>query len=181
MPPTLRKDLVSGLTNKILIQVTLLDAGRPGPRRRIDIEVKYDLWEETFSLKIAADSNEIAARTCHGVDEVISVLSNLSLPGLFTVDPGEATRQLALTAEVLFDPVEKARMEEIRKWVAENERPPPPDPTNLSSGLPATASTSARVFNRIFQQYAAGASVAAVWKETVASAAFRPADLRREP
>lgn len=181
MPPTFRKDLVSGLTNRILVQVSLLVAGRPGPRHRIDIAVKYDLWEETFSVRTSVDSTEITVQTCRSVDDVISVLGNLTVPRLFLLDPTYASARLALGAEVLFDPVERARLDEIRKWVAENDRPAPADPTNLSAGLPATPSASARVFNRIFQQYAAGAPVAAAWKESITSAPFLLTDLRREP
>jgi hypothetical protein len=88
---------------------------------------------------------------------------------------------LLTTAPGLLDPIEKARMEEIRKWVAENDRPSPPDATSLSAGLPAPRSTSARLFNRIFEQYAAGASVAATWKQTVSSKPFKLEELRNGP
>lgn len=176
LPPTLRQDLVSGLTNRIVIRVTLMGP-RPQPPKLVGIAVKYDLWEETFAVKTTVDEVAVAAASYRNVDEVISMLTNLSLPQLFTVDPGSGGNELALTTEILFDPIEKARMEEIRKWVAENNRPSTPDSATLSPGLSAPRSTTARVFNRIFEQYAAGASVAAAWKQTVTSKPFRAADL----
>lgn len=180
MPPASRKDLMSGLTNRIVIRLTLLRGSQPAVLRLVGIAVKYDLWEETFDVKVSVDELPIMSKTYRGVDEVISMLTNLSLPRLFPID-GVAGQKLVLAAEVLFDPVEKARMEEVRKWVAENDRPTPPDTTGLNSGLPARPSTSSRVFNRIFEQYAAGAPVAAAWKETVSSAPFSLEELRSGP
>jgi hypothetical protein len=181
LPPSLRKDLVSGLTNRIVIRLTLVNAGRPGAQRLIGIAVKYDLWEETFDVKVSLDDTPLISKTYATVDDVIAMLTNLGLPRLFAVDSGAEGQKLVLTAEILFDPIEKARLEEIRKWVAENDRPIPPDPTSLSAGLPARPSTSSRVFNRIFEQYSAGASFAAAWRQTVSSAPFRLADLRKRP
>jgi hypothetical protein len=181
LPPTLRKDLVSGLTNRIAIRVTLQNAGQPETQRLVGIAVKYDLWEETFGVKLTVDDVPIAALTYQNVDEVIAMLSDLSLPHLFAVDAAFGGKRVSLTADILFDPIEKARMEEIRKWVAENDRASPPDSTSLSSGLPAPRSANARLFNRIFEQYAAGASVAAAWKQTVASKPFKLEDLRNGP
>ena len=99
------------------------------------------------------------------------MLTNLNLPSLFSVDSGISATEL--TAELLFDPIEKARMEEIRKWVAENDQVPPPDAASLSSVLPAPRSASSRLFNRIFEQYASGSSLAATWKQTVVSKPFK--------
>jgi hypothetical protein len=181
LPLSLRKDLVSGLTNRILIRVILLHGGQPSAQRLVGIAVKYDLWEETFDVHMTIDDVPLSSQTCRTVDEVISMLTSLTLSRLFSAQvlSSAGSGKLTLVAEILFDPIEKARLEEIRKWVAENDRPIPPDPTSVSSGLPARPSTSSRVFNRIFEQYAAGAAVAAAWKETVSSAPFRLDELRQ--
>ena len=181
LPPTLRKDLMSGLTNRIAIRVTLLNPTQPIAQKLVGITVKYDLWEETFEVKVSVDDAPVSAGTCQSVAEVIAMLTDLNLPGLFAVDPATAGKSSALTAEILFDPIEKARLEEIRKWVAENDRPAAPDATSVGSGLPAPRSTSARLFNKIFEQYAAGASVAAAWKQTVSSKPFKLTQLRDAP
>jgi hypothetical protein len=181
LPPTLRKDLVSGLTNRIVIRVTLVSSGQPVAQRLVGFAIKYDLWEETFSVKVEVDDMPVSASTGQDLDEVIAMLTDLNLPRLFVVDVSASGKSLALTAEILFDPIEKARMEEIRKWVAENNRAGPPDASSLSAGLPAPRSTSARLFNRIFEQYAAGAAVAATWKQTVTSKPFKLEELRNGP
>ena len=181
LPPTLRKDLMSGLTNRIVIRVTLLNPTQPIAQKLVGIAVKYDLWEETFEVKVSVDDAPVSAGTCQSVAEVVALLTDLNLPGLFAVDPATAGQSSALTAEILFDPIEKARLEEIRKWVAENDRPTAPDATSVGSGLPAPRSTSARLFNKIFEQYAAGASVAAAWKQTVSSKPFKLTELHDAP
>jgi hypothetical protein len=181
LPPTLRKDLASGLTNKILIRLALFQDGKPLTRKLVDIAVRYDLWEETFSMDTRVDDVMVDSQTYRQMDDVVAALGNLRLPGLF---PSQAAprSQLALTAELLFNPVQKERMDEIRKWVAENSAAALPDPTTVRPGLsaPAPASDSRALFNRIFQQYAAGASIAAAWKDAGSSKPFKVEELRDE-
>jgi hypothetical protein len=182
LPPTLQKDLVSGLTNKILIQVVLSQDAKPLTRKLVGIAVRYDLWEETFSMDTRIDDVMVDSKTYRQMEEVVAALGNLRLPGLFT--PGQTAQrgELALTAELLFNPVEKERMDEIRRWVAENSGPALPDPTTVRPGLsaPAPASDSRALFNKIFQQYAAGASIAAAWKDAGSSKPFKVEELRDE-
>lgn len=177
LPPTLRKDLVSGLTNRVVIQVTLLQAAQPEAQRRVGIAVKYDLWDETFAVNMTVDDKPVGSSTCRNVDEVIAMLTRLSVPHLFAVDAGAAGKELGLEADILFDPIEKERLEEIRKWVAENDRPTPPESASLSSTLPVPRAANARLFDKIFEQYAAGATVAAAWKQTVVAKPFRLEEL----
>jgi len=183
MPPGLRKDLISGLTNRILIRLDLLQEGRPPNRKVADVTIRYDLWEETFSMDTRIDNELVSSQTCRRVDEVISMLSHIRLPAAFIADPGARGSQLMLTAEVLFNPVDKERMDEIRKWVAENSAPPLPDPTNVRPGLASAplASTSRALFNKIFAQYAAGASLAAAWRDSGSSKRFSLNELPGEP
>ena len=181
LPPTIRKDLVSGLTNRIVIRVTLVRSGQPVAQRLVGFAIKYDLWEETFGVQVEVDDMPVSASTGQSLDEVITMLSDLNLPHLFAADASTPDKSIVLTAEILFDPIEKERMEEIRKWVAENNRSGPPEASSLSAGLPAPRSTSARLFNRIFEQYAAGAPVAATWKQTVTSKPFKLEELQNGP
>ena len=178
LPPTIKKDLVSGLTNRIAVRISLLRSRQIVAQAAADVAVKYDLWDETFAVKVGVDDHPAASLTAHDVDEVVSVLTNLNLPHLFQADSVPRSGPLQLEAVLLFDPIEKARMEEIRKWVEENDHVPPPDAASLSSILPAPRSASARLFNRIFEQYASGAPLAATWKQTVVSKPFIMDDLR---
>lgn len=143
--------------------------------------MKYDLWEETFAVKVSVNDAAATSSTLGSVDEVVAMLSNLTVPHLFPAESVSSAAPLQMTAELLFDPIEKARMEEIRKWVAENDRAAAPDAATLSSMLPVPRSASSRLFNRIFEQYASGASLAATWKQTVVSKPFKMDDLRHVP
>jgi hypothetical protein len=183
LAPTLRKDLASGLTNKILIRVVLAQDGKPLIQRLVGIAVRYDLWEETFSMDTRVDDVMVDSKTYRQLDDVVLALGNLRLPDLF--GPGQTAQraELVLTAELLFNPVEKERMDEIRKWVAENSGAALPDPSTVRPGLsaPAPGSDSRALFNKIFQQYAAGASIAAAWKDSGSSKPFKVEELRDEP
>lgn len=181
LPPSIRKDLVSGLTNRVVMRISLLRSQEVVAQVIVGVAVKYDLWEETFAVKVSVNDAAATSSTLRDVDEVVSMLSNLTVPHLFPAESTSAAAPLQMTAELLFDPIEKARMEEIRKWVAENDRAAAPDAATLSSMLPVPRSASSRLFNRIFDQYASGASLAATWKQTVVSKPFKMDDLRHVP
>lgn len=183
LPPTLHKDLSSGLTNKVLIRVGLSQDARPLALKLVEIVVRYDLWEETFSMDTRVDDVIVDSKTYRQMDDVVAALGSLRLAGLFVPSQTVQGTQLAITAELLFNPVQKERMDEIRRWVAENSGAALPDPTSVRPGLaaPAPASDSRALFNKIFQQYAAGASIAAAWKDAGASKPFKVEELRDEP
>ena len=182
LPPTIRKDLVSGLTNRIVIRVTLVRSGQPVAQRLVGFAIKYNLWEETFGVKVEVDDIPVSASTGQSLDEVITMLSDLNLPHLFAVAASTPDKSIVLTAEILFDPIEKERMEEIRKWVAENSRPTPADAPGVGGGMaaPPPPSDSRTLFDRIFEQYAAGASVAAAFVDSATSKPFRMEELVNE-
>src|SRR5262245_3006800 len=81
------------------------------------------------------------------------------------------TSALVLKAEVLLNPIDRERMEAIRKWVEENTAP---TTRGLNGTSPAgnTSPSANAIFNRIFEQYAIGGDFAAVWKESLTSQSF---------
>ena len=181
LPQTFRSDLGSGLTTRILVQVALLQQGRPLEHRAVEITVKYDLWDETFGVTMTLDKVPLPSGTYPRVDDVIAVLSNLKLPDLFAASRLAGPEEFTLAVQVLFNPIERERMEEIRKWVAENSRLTPTDSANVGgSSTPAPSSDSRELFNRIFAQYSAGAAVAAAFTDSAASTPFKLESLRDE-
>ena len=115
LPPSIRKDLVSGLTNRVVMRISLLKSQETVAQVIVSIAVKYDLWEETFAVKMSMDDAPASSSTLHSVDDVVSRLSNLNVPHLFPAESAaNPVAQLQMTAELLFDPIEKARMEEIQ-------------------------------------------------------------------
>jgi hypothetical protein len=74
--------------------------------------------------------------------------------------------------EILLNPVERERIEAIKKWVAENSTYTPADTTGFSDKR-VGSSRSNEIFNKIFEQYAGGAKVVAAWKESAFSKPFK--------
>jgi hypothetical protein len=171
-PETLRKDLTSGLTNRILVRVTLARGNEVVRRRAVEIAVRYDLWDEHFVTTITLDGVETDARTLQNMEQMQAFLRRLQLPRLFETEGLQRQRPFTLTAELLLNPVDRERMEMIRKWVAQNNIGPGDLDGRNGGGDVAVA-----IFNKIFEQYARGADIAAVWSETSVSRPFRLEEL----
>jgi hypothetical protein len=173
-PDTLRKDLTSGLTNRILIRVTLAREAVIIQQRAVEIAVRYDLWDERFVMSVALDGAEAETATIKSLDEVRAALRQLRLPHLFATSGIPTTQSLIIEAEILLNPVDRERMEMIRKWVAENSI------AASDIGARNPGGVSVAIFNRIFEQYAKGADVAAMWRETSTSRPFRLEEIDNE-
>jgi hypothetical protein len=178
-PPTLPKDLVSGLTNTLLIHVELLSGAERVDQKTVEIAIRYDLWDETFKLTIAVNSAVVMIQphsTRSGVD---AFLADIRLSDLFSVSEIRADTAATLRVAMLLNPIERARIEAIKKWVADNSTYTPADTPGFSDKRIGSARSNA-IFNGIFEQYARGAGVAAVWKESLSSAPFKIGELRDE-
>lgn len=166
-PASLRKDLRSGLTNRLLLRVSLLQGEQSRGIAMVEIALKYDLWEERFQVELSINGAAANAPGLRTVEETVSWLSDLRLPGLFDVPAGGGT--FTLQGEALLNPIERERLERIRKWVKDNSSYVPLD--GSARGTTSESGSNA-VFNRIFEQYAAGHDVAAQWRQEVVSAPF---------
>ena len=175
-PATFSRDLKSGLTNRILIRVTLLAGEQRRGQSAVEIAVRYDLWDERFVLNMTVNDTSLTTGSYRSAEEIIAFLADLRLADLFATDTLNAGDELRLQAEVLFNPVDKERMEKIRKWVTENSTYVPLEP-GAAGGAPAGPTANA-MFNRIFEQYASGSDVAAIWKDSASSKPFKLAELR---
>lgn len=167
-PDSLRKDLTSGLTNRILIRVTLSRGNEIVRRRAVEIAVRHDLWDEHFEITVTLDGAAADARTIQNMEEMQAFLQRLHLRRLFAINGIDRKQPLSLTAEILLNPVDRERMEMIRKWVAQNNIGP-----SDAGGRNGGGDLAVAIFNKIFEQYAKGADVAAVWRETSVSLPFR--------
>lgn len=181
LPSTLRKDLVSGLGNHILVRVILTQDSRELARTAFDINVTYDLWEETFSMQTTGAALTIPPHIFRNLDEAVAALSRLTLGGLFKPDPAWESAPLVANVELLFNPIEREQMDELRKWVTDNSGPAH-SKVGRDVSLPVEVPSESRAwFNRIFSQYSAGAGVAAASRDHGSSAAFRLKDLTGRP
>jgi hypothetical protein len=170
-PPTLKKDLVSGLTNRVLIHAALFSDSRQLDEKTAVIAIKYDLWEETFALNVTVNGIEISART-EQQPRIDAFLANLELPELFATSEVPKDGTATLRVQMLLNPIERERLEAIKKWVIENNTSIPADTSGFSDKR-VGSSRSNEVFNKIFEQYAQGADAAAGWKESFSSSPFK--------
>jgi hypothetical protein len=171
-PVALQKELTSGLTNRLYAQVSLNDASKTLAQKVVELAIRYDLWDEKFSIATSVDGTSVGTREFATLPEVNAWLAELPLPGLFEIPALPAGNQLRLRVQVLLNPIDREKMRMIRKWVAQNSTP--------ESGGDQGISVTNAIFNRIFEQYADGSNVAAAWREDVSSAAFRVDQLKNE-
>ncbi len=177
-PATLTKDLVSGLTNTLLIHAALFSDSRRLDQRTAVIAIKYDLWEETFALTVTVNEAVILARADQRQPQIEAFLANLELLELFPASDVPKDGTATLRVEMLLNPIERERLEAIKKWVIENSTTIPADTSGFSDKR-VRDSRSNEVFNEIFEQYAEGADVAATWKESLSSKPFRISEVGR--
>jgi hypothetical protein len=170
-PETLPKELTSGLTNRLYARVSLQDATATIDQRTVEIAIRYDLWDEKFS--VVRTIGEGKAESHHvNQAELDALLAALPLPGLFELSALPAARDLTLRVELLLNPIDREKLHMIRKWVAQNSTP--------STGPRKGISSSNTLFNQIFEQYAKGSEFAAVWRIEATSRTFRVESLTNE-
>jgi hypothetical protein len=174
-PESLRKELVSGLTNRLLLRVSLRRDGQLLEETAIEITIRFDLWDESFHVATSSPGGEVR-RVETSLDATLRALDDLLLADLFDVSSRPSNEQMHVHADVLLNPIDRERMDKIRRWVAENT-------TNAASSSQSTtrsSSASSELFARIFEQYAAGKDVASIWRRSLASRPFRLDELRND-
>lgn len=176
-PPTLTKDLMSGLTNTLLMHFVLSLDSQLDEKTAV-IAIKYDLWEETFALTVTVNGSLILSRTGQGRPQIDAFLANLELRDVFATRDLPVDTTATLRVDMLLNPIERERLESIKKWVLENNTSIPADTSGFSDRRIGN-SRSNEVFNRIFEQYARGADVAATWKLSLSSKPFRVSEVGR--
>jgi hypothetical protein len=171
-PATLPQELTSGLTNRLYARVSVLDARTVADRRAVEISIRYDLWDRKFLLVSTINGAIAESRSLASLEEVNMLLRSLPLPKLFDMGALPSGRDLTLRVELLLNPIGREKMRMLRKWVAQNNTPP----SNGDQGV----SMSNSIFNRIFEQYADGSDIVAVWRIDVESKPFRLDSLMHE-
>lgn len=171
-PPTLGTELTSGLTNRLYSRVTLAQGEKVLGQKVVQTAIRFDLWDQRFSLITSIDDAVVETHDFPDLADVISRLAALQLPPLFDTAALARDQPMTLRVEVLLNPIDREKMRMVRRWVAQNSAP--------SVGGNPGVSISNGLFNRIFEQYADGSDVAAAWRVTVVSAAFRIDALKHE-
>jgi hypothetical protein len=173
-PVSLHKELLSGLTNRLLIKVTLRRGSLILDEAAVEVAVRYDLWDEVFHVSISSPAGELA-RTEASIDSALRMLADLRFADIFRM-PASVGEPLVMHADLLLNPIDRERMDKIRQWVARNTTAVPGDPSSATR----TSSAASELFARIFEQYAAGKEVASSWTRSIASRPFNPSELANE-
>lgn len=169
-PANLEKDLGSGLTNRILLRFTLTQESRIVRQSAVEISIRYDLWDENFPIVTRVDEAVVDSSARKTVRDVLAFLERIRLARLFDIAGLTASDKLTMRLDLLLNPIDRERLESIRKWVAENSKRAPLDPAGVLGA--SDGSLANAVFNKIFEQYARGSEVAAIWQRTVSSTPF---------
>jgi hypothetical protein len=179
-PDSLQKDLVSGLTNELLLDVKLLAGTRELGRRTASLSIRYDLWEEKFTSTLKIDEAPPDVRTNVTRKDIDESLAAIRLSKLFPVNGLANDERLVVQVQMLLNPIERERIEAIKRWVARHSTYTPTDTPGYSDKTVASARSNG-IFNGIFQQYAGGAKSVASWTMSVSTQPFKLDEVRDEP
>lgn len=179
LPATFRKDLRSGLTNRLLLRVELMAESRVIESKTVVLAVKYDLWDENYRVTMDAGQGMTTESVLASEQQMLAFLNDMPLPGLFEMARLQRTQEHLLRGDALLNPIEQERMRMIRKWVSENSTQTPSSAAR-SGAAPVGAATSGDLFNRIFDKYAAGVTDVAAWHDSLHSKTFRPESVPNE-
>jgi hypothetical protein len=176
LPALLATELKSGLTNRLLLRVALLANAQRHREHAVEIAAKYDLWDERFVVTISVDGKTTLSRTEADSAAMLQFFNNPRVPGVFTAGDLPDVGELQLQVDALLNPIDRERMEQMRRWVAENSA------YTTQSGLggparPSTAPIVNALFNRIFEQFSAGEDLAGAWHQSLASHTFQRRNL----
>jgi hypothetical protein len=161
----------------MLIRVELTLDAKPFLLRAIEVTVKYDLWDENFVQTVIIDGIAAPASTHHDVAGPLHFLANPRLTSLFPMQQLPVDGELRIHASVLLNPIERERLEQIRRWVAQNSTFTAAG--GAESARPTNAPITSVIFNHIFEQFTAGNELASAWQQSVSSRAFQRRDLRK--
>jgi hypothetical protein len=152
-PANLPKELTSGLTSRLFVRVSLLDGGTVLQQHAAELAIRYDLWDETFTVTSTLEGRTIGTRVLPDLGQTTAFLAVVELPHVFVTQPLPPNRDLVIRAELLLNPIDREKLGIIRKWVAQNSTP--------QVGTDSAGTASNAIFNRIFEQYADGSQLAA--------------------
>lgn len=116
---TLEKTLPSGISNNILIKLSLIENNQIVMGTVSHVKVVYDLWHEVYRLTITehnAESIKIIKKTKKEVFDFL--LSHESKIGdLKNINPNG---KYSLKFEWVLDPIDKEKQVKIKRWLAQN-------------------------------------------------------------
>ena len=115
--------LTSGFTVRV-VQRAWLIAGEGGEAGNVvagtarTVEVRYDLWDEEFTVVAHSPGGRVSRRQVRSVDEVRGLLAQVSNLAAFDTSlvPADKPCHVAVVVEV--DPLSDEQLSEVRSWLS---------------------------------------------------------------
>jgi hypothetical protein len=120
-PPDLKKQLSNGLTNVIALHVALLPerGGDPAALYGREIDVLYDVWDETYGVTVKDPANPRGRRrTFRAFEDLRAFLADASGVDLGPADALQGGGAWVLQTRVELNPVSKELLERTREFIA---------------------------------------------------------------
>ena len=115
----LLKSLPSGISNKLLAKLTLLEEKKELFVENINIKIIYDLWDEIFNFQIIKDHNLVKSERFKEKNQVLNQLKKISFEDFQIKE--EKLSTLKLKFELILEPISNEKKSKIKKWISENK------------------------------------------------------------
>ena len=171
------------MTNKVSILVGIYSDGRLVLSEEREIWVRYDLWEENYTLKVKKMEESISEKRFSSRSSTIEALRNIELYDLFSIDKLRPLETFIFNANIVLNPVKEEKIELIKKWVAKNSVAPIDGSIGGSRGSKVRGPSSSKMFKYIVENYdrsgGSGDGVAA-WRDEAFTEVLSLSDLVNE-
>lgn len=138
------KEFKSGLATPMLIQLLLKAGETVVSRRNAILRVTYDLWDEVYVIDF--DSPQTKSRKLvKELTQVYSYMNEIPLP-LIPLSELSAQEKYIVELWILGSPIDKAKFEMMRKWVAQHAVSTPSE-----SGESVQGGSSGNRLNSLFR------------------------------
>ena len=142
----LHKSAKSGLSTTFLAIVSVYAPDKLLHSQEWSIKYHYDLWDENFILQIKGPK-KVLEMSFKNEAELFAGLAKLKLVGLWP--PHQLGAQLQFKLQLILDPVDKEKAQQIRKWISQNILPQTTGNPNASSLL---SNSTPLHFSGLFQK-----------------------------
>lgn len=175
LPDSIRKDLKSGLTNKFLFIFRIQSQGSEEIVIPIELSIKYDLWDETYSMTIVANS-KTKTSFIPKIEDVLSQISNFRWPDLMDFSKWPKNAKMKIQGSIILNPIEKERMEQIKKWVLQNSSISSSGSGSNEGGF-VSGIRHHKIFDKIFEEKTSGSKFATQWVSNMEATSYSLEDL----
>lgn len=185
------KQLNSGLTNNISALLSLHQGDKTVFVAKINYQITYDLWDETYQLVITNSFGEPVSKVIDNKALLMSILNQLDFTSHEAFMQLQPQERYQVKVQIFVNPVASERINKIRAWIATSQGySVDPDKNQLNKAAPVTVKTITnpktnesittfsasparprfqKLFDQLLEQHLASADTPALWRSEVAS------------